>query len=193
MVYDEIKNVNGIKCRLCSSDNPDCKNEFFRVQGEINRNLKLGRPIYCSLSCCRIVSNRNGNRNNDHLRKYKRQPDEDSPFRYYIKVMHNSNRKDCEVSIDDIREIWTNQNGICPYTGLHLVLPRTSNGFDEKADVIARASIDRIDSSLPYTKDNIQFVSHMANYAKADKSHEDMVRFCEAIAKNWSKQGQSLG
>ena len=46
------------------------------------------------------------------------------------------------------------------------------------------ASVDRIDSSKPYIKDNIQFVSRNMNYAKNIMSHEQMLEFIKLIIEN---------
>jgi hypothetical protein len=48
------------------------------------------------------------------------------------------------------------------------------------------ASLDRIDSSKGYIKGNIQFVSVIANYAKNEMTHDEMLYFCKATAKFWS-------
>lgn len=44
-------------------------------------------------------------------------------------------------------------------------------------------SIDRIDSSKPYLKDNIQIVVFMYNVCKAEFTHDDVVTFCKAVYK----------
>jgi mannitol/fructose-specific phosphotransferase system IIA component len=81
-----------------------------------------------------------------------------------------------------LKEVWERQQGICPYTGLKLILPR---GHNRRLKIMARASLDRIESSKGYEIGNVQFVSVMANFAKNDYSHEQMVEFCTAIAKRW--------
>lgn len=43
-------------------------------------------------------------------------------------------------------------------------------------------SIDRIDSSKPYLKNNVQIVVFMYNVCKAEFSHADVVKFCRAVA-----------
>ena len=46
------------------------------------------------------------------------------------------------------------------------------------------ASIDRIDSSKGYTKDNVQIISYLANLMKSNATHSEMVKFAE-----WIKNG----
>ena len=62
----------------------------------------------------------------------------------------------------------------CPILGMPL---KWNNGQAEDDSY----SIDRIDSSKPYTKDNIQFVSRNINYAKHSLSHEQMLEFLKMI------------
>jgi hypothetical protein len=42
-------------------------------------------------------------------------------------------------------------------------------------------SIDRIDSSKPYLKNNVQIVVYMYNVCKAEFSHQDVITFCKAV------------
>lgn len=44
-------------------------------------------------------------------------------------------------------------------------------------------SIDRIDSSKPYLKENVQIVVYMYNVCKSEFTHEDVIKFCKAVYK----------
>jgi hypothetical protein len=90
-----------------------------------------------------------------------------------------SKGKEFDLTIEDLKEIWERQNGKCPYTGWMLELPNYKTAKTPKT-----ASLDRIDSSRGYVKDNVQFVSVMANYAKCDFSENEMREFCNVIAEN---------
>jgi hypothetical protein len=95
---------------------------------------------------------------------------EDANFRYMLNNTKNSSknvdRKCNNLTIEDLKEKWEQQNGMCAYTGIELVLP--INSCKPNPDVSYKmASIDRIDSSKPYTKDNIQFVKGQAHYVLA--------------------------
>lgn len=46
---------------------------------------------------------------------------------------------------------------------------------------IRYASLDRIDSSKPYERGNVQFVAWPINYAKSDMSDRQMKRFVKLI------------
>jgi hypothetical protein len=101
-----------------------------------------------------------------------------SPFRRIFSSL-KSRKKECTISIHDLREQWEKQRGICPYTGWKLVLPANSREKIEKTP--NRASLDRIDSSKGYIKGNIQFVALMAQYAKHSWPDEDVKYFFGSV------------
>lgn len=107
-------------------------------------------------------------------------------FKYCFKNINRKNRKECLVSIEDLKDIWNKQNGYCAYSNLKLVLPTHSDICPDAPYKVA--SVDRIDSSKPYTKDNIQFVSRTINYAKNSMSHQEMCKFID-ILKNGGGEG----
>ena len=80
-----------------------------------------------------------------------------------------------------LKEIWENQKGICPYTGLSLVLPTYKNL--KEIPISLRASLDRIDSSKGYIKDNIQFISTPINYLKNTMSDSETKQYLKSISK----------
>jgi hypothetical protein len=169
-----------------------CGEKFLRRKAEVNRSKKLGRRNYCSLKCV-------GKDNNEHLDEFKgiisdnfgRKTDDLSPFRYHLNRLrsHYDKRKKSNreifVTLEDLKNQWDKQNGICPYTGWKL---KTSKNTSEYLGFTPdRASLDRIDSSKPYTKDNIQFVSLMAQFAKNKWQEQELLEFCEAVVKNKTK------
>jgi len=107
---------------------------------------------------------------------------EDKEFKYILKKLKDIKRKKCYLTVEDLKEVWNKQNGICPYSKIQLNLPTYSL---PNVDVSYKmASVDRIDSSKPYTKDNIQFVSRNMNYAKNVMSHEQTLEFIKIIVEN---------
>jgi hypothetical protein len=91
------------------------------------------------------------------------------------------------VSLDDLLNLWNKQGGICTYTGVNLIHKETSK---EKIPFFKIASLDRIDSSVGYANGNVQFVSAMANLAKHELSHKEMVEFCKTVSGFWSGEKQ---
>jgi len=173
-----------------------CQNPFQKPSGEYNRSKRLGRKFYCSLRCY-------GKMSLDHIPPEKRPKQENflpylawrldkySPFRMMFRGArshtrtHNHGRDICDyrefsITLEDLHEQWESQKGICPVTGWEMIVPRTSYHFIEK--VPNRASIDRIDSTKGYTKDNVRFVALIAQYAKHTWADEDVLNFCRAVS-----------
>jgi hypothetical protein len=91
----------------------------------------------------------------------------------YTNTIHNAKSRNLKVKIthDDIVEQYNKQNGRCVLTNVKLT-------FDKQCN--SDLSIDRIDSSNGYTKNNIQLISNLSNKSKSDID-DDM--FKEWIAK----------
>lgn len=106
---------------------------------------------------------------------------EDRGFKYLLKkIKEGSHRKPCYISLEDLKNLWKIQMGKCAYTNINLSLPISNSNPNPKISYLM-ASVDRIDSSKPYQKDNIQFVSRNINYAKNNLSHEEMIKFLNLI------------
>lgn len=73
------------------------------------------------------------------------------------------------------------RSGYCEVTGIPFDLTsQSSDTVHAKNPWVP--SIDRIDSAKPYVKENVQLVVYMYNVCKAEFSHEDVVKFCRAVA-----------
>ena len=84
----------------------------------------------------------------------------------------------------DFSSTWLEEKilaGVCEVTGIAFDLTtHTSASVHAKNPWVP--SIDRIDSSKPYLRDNVQVVVYMYNVCKAEFAHEDVVKFCRAVA-----------
>ena len=155
-----------------------CNCTFQRNSSQVKYNERTGRASkhYCSKSCKGKNVALVGPHNRDELTLFR-------------SIHRNANKrfKDEQllITVDDLKEQWNLQNSICPYTGIKLNLFTELSRIKRGSDHLNQASLDRIDSSLGYTKDNIQFVSVMANYAKNKNDHETMIKFCKAVAEHW--------
>lgn len=75
-----------------------------------------------------------------------------------------------DVTPEQLWELWLNQDGKCAYTGWNL-----THGKD--------ASLDRIDSSMGYTIDNVQWVHRDINRMKSDFTESYFLKLVKAISK----------
>ena len=78
-----------------------------------------------------------------------------------------------EVTIDDLFELWSDQRGLCAYTNWPMTVTTGSRFV---------ASLERIDSTKSYEKDNVVLICWCANSAKGVLSHKDFVDLCIAVA-----------
>lgn len=166
-------------------DNENCRKHYQKDLSEYKRNLKLGRKNYCSLKCVGECTSHYlegyGEKNKHNLISDNRK-DKYTGLREHLNRVKRRN-KNYNITLDDLLNQWIKQDGICPYTKLKLIHPR---GRD-KSEPYFIASLDRVDSTKGYIKGNIQFISMMANFAKNNSTHEQMMKFCEIISEAWIK------
>lgn len=75
---------------------------------------------------------------------------------------------------DDIVEFWEKQLGICAYSGREMTL---------EAGKLNTVSIERIESSIGYTKENTILVCQAINRMKSDFVFDDFYALCSDVAK----------
>lgn len=167
-----------------------CGGEGIKATSEYNRNIKRGRKNYCCRECAGKGAGRtrtgipreysHSEENNTFLKSIcGNRRDEYTPFRYSLR---NAKKrfKDFDLDLEYLKEVWENQKGICPYTGISLVLPE--NGNLDMIPLSKRASIDRIDSKKGYVKGNIQFISTPINYMKSTMTDLQTKQFLKEIS-----------
>ena len=165
-----------------------CGGEGIKATSEYNRNLKKGRKNYCCRECAAkgASKTRTGLKRPvteallEHLQSIcGNRRDEYSSFRY---TFRNAKKrfKDFNLDLEYLKEIWDNQKGICPYTGIELILPEENN--IDTLNITRRASLDRINSELGYVKGNVQFVSTPINYMKSTMTDLQTKQFLKEIS-----------
>ncbi len=164
-----------------------CQKQFSRSKKEHTRNSNKGRKTFCSISCARrflnILNPPRGNICN--FQGKKKSVNALSPFRWFYRRIVNrqeSHGIGTDITVEFLKELWEKQKGICPYTKFEMSLPR--GVATKKNNSPLRASLDRIDSSRPYLKDNVEFVCVSVNYAKNGFSKEQMYNFFDSVRKS---------
>lgn len=168
----------------------NCEIEFEKPLTEIRRSKKLGRRHFCSRQCVGYYSAKwhNPDAYRYNITKHSGwRRDEYTMFRYHYRNI-NKRTKEVNITIEDLRDVWYEQEGICPFTGVKLISSTYKKIND---DILYSASLDRIDSSKGYIKGNIRWVSRGINYLKSDKSDEKVWEMCKMIYENYkNKKGE---
>jgi hypothetical protein len=155
------------KC-LCS-----CGNHKIIPSGELGRTKSCG--------CLRKGTNKNSKHPNHAVGP-------NSPYwkghglisAYRWKKMKDSASKrniNFDITIEEAWNLFQQQEGFCALSGLEIRM-------GVKAREYGTASLDRIDSNLGYTKDNIQWVHKNINTMKMDLPQQEFILLCEKIYKN---------
>lgn len=161
-----------------------CKTKFLKAESEIKRSKSNNH--YCSLSCLAKYNNSGkylkAENRYDISKHIKNKLDDYTIFRWYLKRAKQRKHKEFNLTLDGLKCIWENQKGICPYTNIKLRLKLHSDKallvFDNPFEF---ASLDRIDSNLGYTLDNVEFISVGINYLKSNFTKEQTISFINII------------
>ena len=162
----------------------NCGCEAQKPLSEYNRNKRTGKHMFCSRKCAVSFKNKQskGKPISEAMRAHlieisNNRTDEFTGFRYILRNVHKR-FKDVDIDLQYLKHLWEIQNGICPYTGIHLTLPT----YKGHGDYFTCASLDRIDSSKGYVIGNVQFVSLPINLMKSTMSDLAVKRFLKQIS-----------
>jgi len=162
-----------------------CGSPYTKLRCEYRRSLKLGRPQFCSMKCS--TKYRDEKIGKDGWKKiHQYLVKEDSVFLQILRTANNKcqqRHKDIDIDVKYLKELWDHQRGICPYTGITMTLPEHGKDYARQYS-LEKASLDRIDSGRGYVKGNVQFVCLAINYAKNNRSDEEMKLFIRKIRSN---------
>lgn len=168
--YDEN---NNLLCYKCNKYKPE--SEFDVNNGKSNwfRNYRDRRCKQCKKE--QHLKRRLANRGKKDLNRIL--------LERWHGVIDRSRRKgwESDITIDYLRELWCKQNGMCAISGLPMTY------IFDSGRIPTNVSVDRIDSSKRYTKDNIQLVCMAINQMKSDLDDLAFYKFCEAVIKNAAK------
>jgi CRISPR/Cas system-associated protein Cas10 (large subunit of type III CRISPR-Cas system) len=158
------------KLKRCSF----CKEDKSIFDFSKNKASSDGLQYKCRLCDVEYQKNRRI-KNKDHVLDYSRnyQKNKRKNFEFRLQMLLNASKqrskkksRENTLTLEDIKSIYP-KNGLCPIFGTKLVFGDA--GFRETSP-----SIDRIDSTKGYTKDNIQIISWKANRIKTNSSIEEL-------------------
>lgn len=154
-------------CKVCEKALP-----LFNFS--INRSSKDGLQYRCR-NCDNQYQKERRNKNREAMveyhKKYRARNRDNLNFR--LQALLNASRqraalkgREHSITIEDLKELYP-KDGKCPVFGFELEFG--DSGFRETSP-----SIDRIDSTKGYTRDNIQIISWKSNRLKAYATVEDL-------------------
>lgn len=86
------------------------------------------------------------------------------------------------VDKDDLVGMFLEQNGKCALSGIEMNFKdKGASARGRKA--LLQPSVDRIDSNMNYTLDNIQIVAMAVNLMKGDLRQENFISLCRSVVK----------
>ena len=117
---------------------------------------------------------------------YKKQWNKENRVKLRAQRLHGNAQKRAKANgwpVPNFDSLWIEEKilfGFCEVTGIKFDLDtQISNSVHAKNPWVP--SLDRIDSSKPYTKDNVHLVVYMYNVCKAEFNHEDVIKFCKVV------------
>lgn len=165
----------------------NCKCSFTIPKKEYNRQIKTGRSsnnFYCSRRCSAMSNpkflyktkeqkkklselNKIRMKNNRHSFKSK--------FSIYLHLCRKRKHK-IDIDANYLETLWNTQNNLCAISKIPIHIKQ----FGYKNTPFT-ASLDRIDSSKGYIKNNVQFVAYSINLAKNSFKDYEVIELLETI------------
>lgn len=143
-----------------------CGNTFLRAGSDYRYQVKKGvTNFFCTRKCMS-----------------GKPLDEYSPFKRFFnwsKRHARTMKKEFSITLEYIKEVWDNQNGICPYTKMPMHLGTSTLQYKFTPTT---ASLDRIDSSKGYVVGNVEFVCTFVNYGKNRFCKEEVLDFFKQLS-----------
>lgn len=164
-----------------------CKVEKDLESFHRNSKSKDGRHSYCN-SCNKIVARKSSIKNKDLINAKRRNRLATDPV-YKEKIRKHKiesywrNRK--TTMLHNAKKSLKKRGIICMLVIEDIVIPERCPIFNVPFDRGRYSpSLDRIDNTKPYTRENVWVISKLANIMKNDASKEELLIFCENIPKH---------
>jgi hypothetical protein len=111
--------------------------------------------------------------NYEYSKKYR----SSSPEKFMKQLLSYGTRREF-LDSDFLNELYKKQRGLCAISGVEMTYEQRGGRCP------SNISLDRIDSSKGYTKDNVQLVCHIVNTMKMQYSVKELVFWCTKIVEN---------
>jgi hypothetical protein len=164
-----VRKLNNYKRTTESKICPKCNILLTHDHYNCDKSSKDGLQTYCKN--CQIINSQ----------KYYQKGGKDVFFkRLYKDLCRNAKSRNIDVSIDinDVIQLYE-KNKKCTISGIEMTTLFIPN--EGKWKRIHNVSVDRIDSKLGYTRENIQLVCSIVNTMKWDLNQDDFLIMCKNI------------
>ena len=147
-------------CSKCKDVFPATAEHFFR-----HTQTKDGLHSWCK-PCCKKGNERS------RQKKYSTFEGRISTFLLSCKRSAASRGNEFSLTRHDFVEMWEKQSGLCVYTGIEMEL---------QPGTLLSVSVERIDSSIGYTKANTVLCCNAVNRMKTDLDAEVFFDLCRSV------------
>ena len=192
-ISDFHKNKNGLLgrypyCKICRSTQRKTKRYEKKIVGEKRCTTCKISKSYNDFS--KDISSRDGCQSNcktcqnDRMKKYYNSGGIERYFQVLFNDLkqHADTRKiDIKISLKYVKDLYTKQKGLCALSGIKMTSLRYQTNIKRNRNLY-NISVNRIDSSQPYTENNIQLVCSIFKTLKRDLSQHDFINFCRKIS-----------
>lgn len=153
------------------------KNKEDYIKAYQTRNLKraLSKPVMHCVVCNREYKYKQGRSKSEACEECY------TKYRSLYNLIHSAKYRAGKAGLEfDLDIQWAiNQPNVCKYTGMELTY--TNNGKNYTDRKPQTASIDKIDPTKGYTKDNCQIISWWFNCAKQQFSTKEVIELCAKV------------
>jgi len=144
---------------------------------------------------CGCLSKESSQKNGKNLESHKKASKKlwtgtkDISGRHIYTIKNNAKKRNIEfiLSKEYLQELLEKQNYMCALTGLSIKCGRSPDKnystYEEQT-----ASLDRIDSSKGYIKDNVQWIHKDINKIKQNFSEKQLIDYCRLILNYYDKR-----
>lgn len=109
---------------------------------------------------------------------------EEIPQSWFHRFVMYSKKNEFEITIEQVWNLYLLQNRKCALTNLPIDFVHENKRGDKIRGIKCSASIDRKNSLLGYTLDNIQLVHKDVNIMKNKYDQEHFINICKLVAKH---------
>lgn len=161
--------------------------KFYKYNGkkQAQTNVWLCRCIHCKQELkvrqSNVLHNQNGCKNCNARISGLKERKYAFPSMFWNRIKFRAKNKDRVLEVDDkfLFDLFVKQNGKCKLSGVDITIPQLNKDMKK-----CTASLDRIDSSKGYIRDNVQWIHKEINAMKMAVSDEKLIEWCHIISKH---------